>query len=401
MQRQYVVSERAHFMCPNMHFGMIAEIEKACVPEDIASTLHRLAQAHPFLRSVIAACEDDDRLYYKVTDRSQIALSIRDDDSALWDDYKAAAVQDWNVFDEGLLRVIVYPKKSGMTVLFIAHHLLVDGRGLLGVAQEFADDYVKGIAPAYAEENLIAGIDDLPDKSRLSGISRLLVRQANRQWAKEKQTVSYAQYIAFAREYARTHPVDYQVYDIHEDAMADMVQLCRANGFTVNDLLMAHMYLKTGAEKIIIAADIRNQFPNYREGALGNYSTALSIRFRPSSPDLVETGKKVHQRVRRRLSNNRALMLILACYFEMTPTLLDAAAISALGGFASSAGLFVGDRMFGFRHPRSYSITNLGRIESDSIRSLVFIPPASPAAKLSLGVVTLNGRLRACSSRNR
>ena len=92
-------------------------------------------------------------------------------------------------------------------------------------------------------------------------------------------------------------------------------------------------------------------------------------------------------------------MLVLACYFEMEPTLLDAAAISALGGFESKAGMFVGGAMFGFHQPKSYSITNLGKIENENVKSIMFIPPASPAAKLTLGVVTLNGVMKACSSR--
>lgn len=91
-------------------------------------------------------------------------------------------------------------------------------------------------------------------------------------------------------------------------------------------------------------------------------------------------------------------MLVLACYFEMSPTLLDAAAISALGGFDSKAGRFVGGGMFGFSQPKSYSITNLGKVSNNNIKSLMFIPPASPAAKMTLGVVTLNGEMRACSS---
>ena len=93
-------------------------------------------------------------------------------------------------------------------------------------------------------------------------------------------------------------------------------------------------------------------------------------------------------------------MLVLACYFEMSPTLLDAAAISALGGFESKAGKFVGGSMFGFGQPKSYSITNLGKVKNENIKSIMFIPPASPAAKLTLGVVTLNGMMKACGSRN-
>ena len=67
-----------------------------------------------------------------------------------------------------MLKVYVYPQAQGMKLLFVAHHLLTDGRGLLSLAQEFARDYVKGIAPDYAEEVLIESIHDLPEKSALS-----------------------------------------------------------------------------------------------------------------------------------------------------------------------------------------------------------------------------------------
>ena len=33
MKRQYLLTERAHFMCPNMHFGMLMEIETEYIEE--------------------------------------------------------------------------------------------------------------------------------------------------------------------------------------------------------------------------------------------------------------------------------------------------------------------------------------------------------------------------------
>ena len=63
MKKQYVISERAHFMCPNMHFGMLMEIEKNIEKQNVESTLNRMAQAHPFLRSVIAYEDGTNDLY--------------------------------------------------------------------------------------------------------------------------------------------------------------------------------------------------------------------------------------------------------------------------------------------------------------------------------------------------
>ncbi|MGN0161029.1 MAG: hypothetical protein ACI4AQ_06560 [Lachnospiraceae bacterium] len=400
MKKQYVMTERAHFMCPNMHFGMLTEIEKEYDKAGVEATLNRMADAHPFLKSFIAYEEGTQRLYYKITDCSQIDLSIKEDISLLWTDYKKVSEKEWNVFKNGLLKLYIYPQEKGMKLLFIAHHLLVDGRGLLDIAQEFANDYVGAIPPVYVEEALMESINDLPPNSSLSGISKMLVKQANRQWEKENHIVSYEQYESFIEAYSKKHSIEYETYEVDDTAVAQMAHLCKENGFSMNDLLMAHMYVQTGISKIIIAADIRKMISNYRKGALGNYSTAMGISCKSKTTDVVEMAKAVHKQVQKHLKKNRSLMLVLACYFEMIPTLLDAAAISALGGFESKAGKFVGGSMFGFGQPKSYSITNLGKVENDNIKSIMFIPPASPAAKLTLGVVTLNGTMKACSSRN-
>lgn len=400
MKRQYVASERAHFMCPNMHFGMIVEIDKNYNKDQVEATFWRMAEAHPFLKSLIAYEEGTDNIYYHVTDYSQINIVVRNNESSLWSDYKKISEKDWNVFENGMLRVYIYPKQQGMTLLFVAHHLLVDGRGLLELAEEFANDYVGEKTPVYAEEVLMESIDDLPPKSKLAGISKMLVKRMNKLWAKENHTVNYEQYAQFVETYSKNHPVDFETYEVEKESVMQMAQVCKEHGFSMNDLLMAHMYVKTGTEKIIIAADIRNKFAKYQRGSLGNYSTAMGIAYKAKSSDVITVAKEVRAVVQKHLQNNRTLMLVLACYFEMSPALLDAAAISALKGFESKAAGFVGAGMFGFGEPKSHSITNLGKVENEHIKSLTFIPPASPAAKFTLGVVTLNGTMKACSSSN-
>lgn len=400
MKKQYIRSERAHFMCPNMHFGIIIELSAAFDEAKLRDSVQKLAKVRPFLRCVIAAEGSMDTLYYKDTGASKTELVVLRNEDSLWDDYKKISETAWNVFEEGMLKLYAYPKEKGMTLLFIAHHLLTDGRGLLELVQTFAGIYTTGISPDIAEERLIESIEDLPEKSALSGISRFLVKRANKQWKKENHAVSYAQYCAFAKEYGQMHPVEFEMYEMEREELQTIIQECRNHGVSVNDWLMAEMYLRTGTEKIIIAADIRDQLKNYNPGSLGNYSTAMGIVYKAKSTNVMETAKEVRKCVQKHMNNTRALMLVLACYFEMEPALLDAAAISALGGFNSRAAQFVGGGMFGMSSPKSHSITNLGKVEDEKIDSLVFIPPASPAAKFTLGVVTLNGVLRACSSKN-
>ena len=87
MNRQYLITERAHFMCPNMHFGIVMEIEKEYDKANVEATINRMADAHPFLKSLIACETGTDKLYYKVTQTSQISVTIKQDISSLWSDY--------------------------------------------------------------------------------------------------------------------------------------------------------------------------------------------------------------------------------------------------------------------------------------------------------------------------
>ena len=62
MKRNYLVTERAHFMCPNMHFGILTELEKEYDKESVEATLNRMAEAHPFLKCLIEYENGTDKL---------------------------------------------------------------------------------------------------------------------------------------------------------------------------------------------------------------------------------------------------------------------------------------------------------------------------------------------------
>lgn len=47
--KNYVYTERAHFMCPNMHFGIMAKIESNYDERQLRQSVDTLQKAHPFL----------------------------------------------------------------------------------------------------------------------------------------------------------------------------------------------------------------------------------------------------------------------------------------------------------------------------------------------------------------
>lgn len=395
--RKYLHTERAHYMCPNMHFGIVAEIVAEFDVNRIIESIDVLKSVHPLMRSLIAEEQGSSGIYYEEQSELEIPVMIKNTDDNWQIDYEAVSSSGWNVQKDALLKVFAYPSGSGTRVLFITHHLLCDGRGLLQLAQEFADYYVNGVKPHLVDEKLMESLDDLPDGSDLRFISKLLIKDSNKKWCKEGHKVSYDEYLKFESAYDSKQDLKREITNVDGEELDALLGLCRENGVSLNDYLVARMMIEECTDKVVIASDIRNKIKNYRKGALGNYATAFGVVVKKKSSEIMELAKAVDHEVRSIISKPDREMLVLSCYFNMDPELLDAIAISTLGSFESKAGRFVGSKMFGYEKCDGHCITNLGKVESNVISEAVFIPPASPANSKAWGVLTINNKMRICS----
>ena len=396
--RKYLYTERAHYMCPNMHFGIMAEIGAEFDENGIIESIGVLKSAHPLMRSLIAEEQGSPRVFYEEHPELEIPVTIKETDDDWQADYEAVSTAGWNVQKEALLKVFAYPSGSGTRVLFITHHLLCDGRGLLQLVQEFADHYANGTRPNSVNEKLMESPNDLPRGSDLGFISNLLIRGSNKKWRKEGHKVSYDEYLKFERDHDSKQKIKREIKSVDAEELDALLGLCRENGVSLNDYLIAEMMIEESTDKVVIASDIRDKIKSYKKGALGNYATAFGVVVRKRSSEIMELAKAVGHEVRSIISKPDREMLVLSCYFNMDPELLDAVAISTLGSFESGAGRFVGSKMFGYEKRDGHCITNLGRIESSVIREGVFIPPASPANRKAWGVLTINRKMRICVS---
>jgi NRPS condensation-like uncharacterized protein len=396
--RQYLFTERAHYMCPNMHFGLMLRLKGDYDAGKVQAGLAALQAAHPFARSVIAE-EPDGRLYYSPCEDLPVPLAEKADPAAWAQDYDDFSREGWDVHSRCLLRALAYPGEGSFHVLLVAHHLLCDGRGLLQLAEEFAAHYHSGAAPACVPEQLIAALSDLPPRSDLPWISKVIIGDANKRWQKENHRVTFDAYAAFEKQYLAEHPVQRSLTVVPQEELSRLQEECRRQDVSLNDCLIARMMKDEQTSKVIIAEDIRKKLRCYRPGAMGNYATAFSVVVKKPADDLFALSRQVHRQVQRILARPSREMLVLACYMRMDPQLLDAVAISTLGGFDSEPGVFVGTNMFGFARGEGCSVTNLGQITSEVIEDAFFIPPASPANRITQGVLTVNGRMNLCTAR--
>ena len=147
-----------------------------------------------------------------------------------------------------------------------------------------------------------------------------------------------------------------------------------------------------------MACDLRSRLGCYTEGALGNYSTAFSVEVKETESDPYELAKTVHRQVQRKMNNPQDLYLVLQCYANLDPAVLDAAFMACRGDYPDKPARFVGSMFFGFDAAKGYSITNLGKIDHEYMTAAYFIPPASPAVRKTQGILTVNGQMTVCTS---
>lgn len=398
MMKQYVLTERAHLMCPNMHFGIKAMIPAGYDRKKFQDVLRELASAHPFLKSNLVQEAESRKLYYCRREELQIPV-FEKHHSSLWaDDYNEITRCGWDAFHECLLKLVVYPGDETFEVLFIAHHLLGDGRSILNLVCEFADCYISRKKPRFAEENLISSIDELPKGSSLSSLSKLIVGHANRKWRHEGRTVSYEDYRLFETKFIAANPVSYVEETWEPTTTADVLGKCHEHGVSLNDYLVAEMMCTEKTNRVVAAVDIRKHISRCKAGALGNYASATAIEVSGNPEDIWEIAKAVSERIKKNIGDPSKLMMILACYLYMEPELIDAAAISAMGEFKSKAGKFIGALILGYKSRSGYSVTNLGNVDNSNIVEAIFIPPASPANVKTTGVLSVNHRLKKCTA---
>lgn len=396
MMEKKIISERAHLMCPNMFFGMMIKIDRQFSTQKFEESLQAIQHAHPLITACINK-KDREHLCYQRRANYEIPWYMEKERA--WEQiFQDISLKGWDARKESLLKVYVFQKEASFEVLLVVHHILCDGRGLLYLAKELADYYVHGITPAFVEEKLLESIEDLPSGSALPFFSSYLIKDVNKHWKQEKQKVSYDDYLEFEKDFASQNPVNRSMRNASENNLSEMIDICKANGISINDYLVAKMMKEEKTNKVIVAADIRGKMKDYQQGSLGNYATAYSVIIKNPAKDLLTLARQIRKKVQRIQKHPSQEMLVLACYFAMEPTLIDAVAISSLGKYDSRAGKFAGDKMFGYGSRNWHSITNLGKLESDSISEGFFIPPASPAARKTWGVLTVNGNMKIVES---
>ena len=402
---EYLFTERAHLMCPDMNFGIALKVKAEFDAVRIRRSFLTLAGAHPFLNALIGYDEKKNAYFYDIKDSSKVEINIQENELTSLDsleiisEYESMTGYDWNLLNRGMLKASVWKMGRYTCFLLVFHHLLTDGRGALNLAKELAAVYADNVMPEDAPEKLISSVNDLPKDSRMPLVNKMLIDNTNRNWTIERnKPLTYKEYHEFAEDFVKSDRIVHYLKKTDKDEMSRIMSSCRDTGITINDLLLAKMYINEGIDKITVASDVRDKFDFCVPGSLGNFSTSFSVVVKKKSRDPYSLAKEVHKAVHKYISKPSEKFLMLQYCANLYPEILDAAFMASRNAYKSKSAAFIGKTIFGFGAPDGYSITNLGKIESSNISAAFFIPPASPAMKKTQGVLTVNGKMMICTS---
>ena len=402
---EYLFTERAHLMCPDMNFGIALKVKAEFDAVRIRRSFLTLAGAHPFLNALIGYDEKKNAYFYDIKDSSKVEINIQENELTSLDsleiisEYESMTGYDWNLLNRGMLKASVWKMGRYTCFLLVFHHLLTDGKGALNLAKELAAVYADNVMPEDAPEKLISSVNDLPKDSRMPLVNKMLIDNTNRNWTIERnKPLTYKEYHEFAEDFVKSDRIVHYLKKTDKDEMSRIMSSCRDTGITINDLLLAKMYINEGIDKITVASDVRDKFDFCVPGSLGNFSTSFSVVVKKKSRDPYSLAKEVHKAVHKYISKPSEKFLMLQYCANLYPEILDAAFMASRNAYKSKSAAFIGKTIFGFGAPDGYSITNLGKIESSNISAAFFIPPASPAMKKTQGVLTVNGKMMICTS---
>ena len=402
---EYLFTERAHLMCPDMNFGIALKVKAEFDAVRIRRSFLTLAGAHPFLNALIGYDEKKNAYFYDIKDSSKVEINIQENELTSLDsleiisEYESMTGYDWNLLNRGMLKASVWKMGRYTCFLLVFHHLLTDGKGALNLAKELAAVYADNVMPEDAPEKLISSVNDLPKDSRMPLVNKMLIDNTNRNWTSERnKPLTYKEYHEFAEDFVKSDRIVHYLKKTDKDEMSRIMSSCRDTGITINDLLLAKMYINEGIDKITVASDVRDKFDFCVPGSLGNFSTSFSVVVKKKSRDPYSLAKEVHKAVHKYISKPSEKFLMLQYCANLYPEILDAAFMASRNAYKSKSAAFIGKTIFGFGAPDGYSITNLGKIESSNISAAFFIPPASPAMKQTQGVLTVNGKMMICTS---
>jgi hypothetical protein len=413
MEQYPLFLERIFLRSPGINVAMKLRLNRLLSAEQAAEVCRKMILRHPLLASTVEIRQDR-KAYFKTNQIDPAnMIDVHDDNHIDWvqwytgEDAGLCHLADGPLFKTGIFR---YTKEQKTDIVFLGHHVIGDGMAFVTIARSFLDfingdtDVTPRIPPFYG---MVSSFKD-PVKPGL--LSRYFSGKLNKTWKKTGRIFTEEAYQTFRKQFRANNESGIFLKKTEGPVLTKMIEKSKALSATVNELIICALVASLQKNNMIpacgpeigIAINIRNDVVPEAHDCLGNFVSGVLIRETYDFEENFEENLSRFKRtIRDKIQHKRNRFGPILFTKNLEPDFIDSIYFAEYGLYDNRASKQLA-RILGERNgDKGIGISNLGRIElreePDPIaEDMVFIPPAYPANRLNLGIITYNGHMNIC-----
>ena len=401
MEKFQILTERLFLRSPNINVCFRIIIEGRIEQKRFDAAMADVSKRHPLLNCSIEI--DNNRNAWFIPNAGHFEIEY----------YNHVEMPDWLIWyrkiDETpfdfslgpLVKICVITHDSQSEIIILGHHVIADGIGFLNLSKDvlLALDNKLETTPQLPPDNI-----KFRKCSKLGFIAKIYAKKLNKEWRKNRMHFTDDDYNNFFQDYRNKYSPRMYFYSISENEMEKLLEKCKNNILTVNELLtsaFAAALSNKGELRIGVALNTRNEIKAKPFDCMCNYISGISVKVNLVENDFILNTKIIVTAIRKQLNNMRKRHLAVNFLNEFDGDLIESIMYASYGDHQLPIPKQIGTRIAEGFDGKGLGISNLGKFELNNYETLrvldmQFIGPVFPANLLSVSVITVNKKLNIC-----
>jgi NRPS condensation-like uncharacterized protein len=406
MEKFPILNDRLYLRSPSINVCFRTIVEGIFDKNKIEKALKNVCIRHPLLNSLVEI--DTENNAWLVQKNDSIGIEYYKPNEMDWQSWYKK--NDNIVFDflQGPLIKFCVIIGNNTEIIILGHHIIGDGIGYLNLTKDILlalDNKLDTIPqiPPYKSNDKYFKETILLDNGVHSFANNL-----NEEWRKSSVRFSEKEYSAFFEYYRNKYIPNLYVASIEGERLNKILEKSKLNGFTVNEIiasafsLAAMEILNKNEIRLGIAANIRNELVSEPNNCMGNFVTGISTKvYYEPLKDFISNARTITATIKDQLQNIKNRHLVVHFLNEFDKDLIESVMFAVYGNFENNVSKKLAELIGEQSENKGLGISNLGRHDFKKYRNInildiQFIGPAFPANLLTVGLITINGKLNMC-----
>lgn len=394
---------------PNINICHRIVIEPAVNKNQIENALEKIGIRHPLLKCSIETDNNNKKWFVQNVDSMAV-------------EYYQSTEMDWqkwynktdNIpfdFAHGPLVKFCVIFGSNTEIIILCHHIIGDGVAVINMET----DLLAALDNNIDSRPIIPSLDpeDRHFKKTipLDNQTKLYTAEMNNEWRKNRVQFSENDYSVFFKKYRETYRPNFYLASIEGNIYETLLENCRANRLTVNELLTAAFsgaileiskYYSKNEIRIGIAINIRDEIVSQPLSCMGNYVSGMYVKIKYNPADcFLSNAAEISKIIKEHVTDIQKRHFALHFLNELDKELIQSVMFAAYGGFNHPVSKKLADVMGERIANKGIGITNLGRYTLNDynnfkVMDIQAIGPAFPAHFLTIDIITVNNKMHFC-----